>query len=115
MMNRLGFSDFEDEDSTFDVFKVRGRDDDSLVFSLTPFELTCFSTVNCGFKAKVEESVEIEVVIIVETVLGRATTVDEVKVDDVAATIGEMVVSVVAIRREEDVWFPESFFIPSLT
>ena len=72
-----------------------------MVFGLTPFELTCFSTVNCGFKAKVEETVEIEVVIIVETVLGRTTTIDEVKVDDVAATIGEMVVGVVATRREE--------------
>ena len=44
MKNRLGFLDFEDEDSTFDVFKVRGLDDDSLIFGLTPFELTCFST-----------------------------------------------------------------------
>ena len=89
MRNRLRFLDFEDEDSIFDVFKVRGWDDDNLIFVLTPLELTCFSTVNCGFKAKVKETVEIEVVIIVETVLGRATTVDEDKVDDVDATIGK--------------------------
>src|SRR5215469_7552998 len=88
-----------------------------MVFGLTPFELTCFSTVNCGFKVKVEETVEIEVVITVETVLGRATTVGEVKVDDVAATVGEMVVGGVAIQREEGrlvfrIW---AYEIPSLT
>jgi len=85
-----------------------------MVFGLTLFELTCFSTVTCGFKAKVEETVEIEVV---ETVLGRATTVDVVKVDDVVATVGEMVVGVVATRREEGrlvfrIW---AYEIPFLT
>ena len=57
--------------------------------------------MNCGFKANVEETLVIEIVIIVETLIGWATTVDEVKVDDVAATVGEMVVGVVATRREE--------------
>src|SRR5215469_7960203 len=117
MRNRLGFLDFENEDSTFDVFKGRGKDEGSLIFGLTPLELTCLSTVNCGFKADVEEILVIEVVFTIETILGGTTTVDELKVVGVADTIGEGLDGVVATRREEGclvfrIW---AYEIPSLT
>jgi len=117
MRNRLGFLDFENEDSTFDVFKGRGKDEGSLIFGLTPLELTCLSTVNCGFKADVEEILVIEVVFTVETILGGTTTVDEFRVDEATDTTGEGVDGVVATRREEGclvfrIW---AYEIPSLT
>ena len=56
---------------------------------MTPLELTCFSAVNCGFKVDVEETLVIEVVFTVETILGGATTVDEFRVNEVAVTTGE--------------------------
>src|SRR5215469_4916947 len=101
MRNRLGFLDFEDEDSTFDAFKGRGKDEGSLIFGMTLLEFTCLSAVNCGFKANVEETV-IEVVFTVETILGGTTTVDEFRVDEVVVTTREGVVGVVATRREDE-------------
>src|SRR5215469_13853813 len=101
MRNRLGFLDFEDEDTIFDVFKGRGKDEGGLIFGMAPLESTCFSAVNCDFKANVEETLVIEVVFAVETILGGTTTVDEFKVDGVVVTTGEGVNSVVATRREE--------------
>src|SRR5215469_9099381 len=100
MRNRLGILDFEDEDSTFDVFKGRGRDEGNLIFGMTPLELTCFSSVNCGFKA-IEETLVIEVIFTFETILGGAATVYEVRVDEVVVTTGEGVDGAVASRREE--------------
>src|SRR5215469_5500917 len=99
MRNRLGFLDFEDEDFTFDVFKGKGKDQGSLIFGMTPLELTCFSAVNCGFKANVEETLVIEVVFTVETILGETTTVNEFRVDEVVVTTEEGLDGVVAPRR----------------
>src|SRR5215469_14877994 len=96
MRNRLGFLDFEDEDTTFDVFKGRGKDEGGLIFGMAPLESTCFSAVNCGFRANVEETLAIEVVFTVETILGGTTNVDEIKVNEVVVTTGEGVDGVVA-------------------